>query len=246
MIMNNFRSSITKPNTTKYPLHQHPDWEIMYYLKGEGYLATASEEIAFKPATIIIVPPKMVHGSVCDDGFVNISIGGDFGHLFMFDSIVVQQDNDARDGERLSRLIFENRFADKGYLSALCNAYSHFLLKNATYEKKINREIKRIVEAITSNFFDPRFDVTHLLHKSDYTEDYIRAEFKKIVSRSPVDFLAQTRIDHAKKLLEIYGASISVSQVAEDCGFEDPVYFSRRFKQFTGISPTQYKKQIHT
>lgn len=242
--MNEFSISITKPGTIRYPLHQHPNWEIMYYLKGEGCLATKTGDIAFKPGTIIIVPPKITHGSVCEDGFVNISIGGDFGHLFMFDNIVVQQDNDMLNCERLSKLIFDNRFAGEEYLSALCNAYAHFLLKNAAYEKKLNREISKIVAEITKNFFDPCFDVTDLLNKSGYAEDYIRAEFKKVTALTPIDFLAKTRVNHARKLFEIYGKSLSVAEVAEACGFEDPIYFSRRFKQFIGFSPTEYKKQI--
>lgn len=242
--MNDLYISKTKPGTKIYPLHQHPNWEIMYYLKGEGYLATKTGNIAFKPGTIIIVPPKIAHGSVCEDGFVNISIGGDFGHLFMFDNIVVQQDNDTRNCERLSKLIFDNRFADEEYLSALCNSYAHFLLKNAVYEKKLNREISKIVVKITKNFFDPCFDVTDLLNKSGYAEDYIRAGFKKVTALTPIDFLAKTRVNHARKLFEIYGKSLSVAEVAEACGFEDPIYFSRRFKQFIGFSPTEYKKQI--
>ena len=147
--MNEFSISITKSGTTRYPLHQHPNWEIMYYLKGEGYLATKTGNIAFKPGTIIIVPPKITHGSVSTDDFVNISIGGDFGYLFMFDNVVVQQDNDMLNGERLSKLIFDNRFAGEEYLSALCNAYAHFLLKNAACEQRINREISKIVKEIT-------------------------------------------------------------------------------------------------
>ncbi len=218
----------------------------MYYLKGEGCLATKTGDIAFKPGTIIIVPPKITHGSVCEDGFVNISIGGHFGHLFMFNSIIVQQDNENKDGERLAKLIFDNRSADAEYLSALYNAYAHFLLKNAAYEKRINQEISKIVEGITKNFFDPCFDVTNLLHKSGYAEDYIRAEFKKSLAVSPIDFLTKTRIEHAKKLLEIYGSNLSISEISEACGFDDPIYFSRRFKQFAGISPTEYKKRMFT
>lgn len=242
--MNEFSISITKSGTIKYPLHQHPNWEIMYYLKGTGHLATKTGDIKFNPGSIIIVPPKTMHGSVSEDGFINISISGDFGHLFMFDSIVVQQDNIALNGERLSRLILDNRSADAEYLSALCNAYAHFLLKNSGYEKPINRAINKIINEATQNFFDPLFDITHSLHKSGYTEDYIRAQFKKATGMSPVDFLTKLQMDHAQKLFEIYGHSHSVSQVAASCGFDDPVYFSRRFKQITGYSPNEYKKQL--
>ena len=240
--MNRFSISKTNPGTIKYPLHQHPNWEIMYYLKGTGHLLTQTGAIAFSPGTIIIVPPKTIHGSSSEDGFVNISIGGDLEHVFMFDNIVVQQDNNDLNGKRLATLIFDNRIADDKYLSALCNAYAQFLLTNVVYEKKINKEISNVIKEIEENFSDPRFDVTNLLNKSGYTEDYIRAEFKNAVNLTPIDFLTKTRIEHAKKLFEIYGSTLSVSQVALTCGFEDPVYFSRRFKQFTSASPTEYKK----
>ena len=74
-----------------------------------------------------------------------------------------------------------------------------------------------------------------------YSEDYIRYIFKNKTGFSPLDFLTKLRIEHAQKLLDIYGDNISVAEVAEACGFDDSVYFSRRFKQFTSLSPTQYK-----
>jgi AraC-like DNA-binding protein len=216
----------------------------MYYLKGEGYLATQNENIPFKPGSIIIVPPGVTHGSVSQNGFVNISIGGDFSHLFLFDYISVQMDNESRNGERLARLIYDNRYANNVYLSAICGAYAQFLLHNLNPEKRITQAIRNIIEQVSARFSDPYFDITSLLNQSGYAEDYIRAEFKKATSLTPIDFLAKMRLEHAQKLFEIYGDNLSVSEVAEACGFEDPIYFSRRFKQFVGVPPSEYKKQI--
>ncbi len=242
--MNNFFISITEDGTKKYPLHQHPHWEIMYYLSGEGHLATQGGNIPFKPGSIIIVPPTVAHGSVSQNGFINISIGGDFSHLFLFDKISAQVDNTDRNGERLARLIFDNRHAGDDYLSALYNAYAHFLLQNSNPEKRITQTIRHIVEQVSNHFSDPHFEITPLLNQSGYAEDYIRTQFKKATTLTPVDFLAKIRVEHARKLFEIYRESLSVSEAAEACGFDDPIYFSRRFKQFIGLSPTEYKKQM--
>lgn len=240
--MNGFSVSITEPGTKKYPLHQHSTWEVMYYLSGSGYLDTQDERVPFQPGSIIMVPPKAVHGSVSQNGFVNISIRSDFGHLFWFDKILTLHDNPSHDGERLARLIFDNRNFDTEYSSALCNAYAHFLLQNHKYEKKINQAIYEIKEQASRHFSDFGFSMTTLLKESGYAEDYIRAAFKEATQLSPVDFLTKIRIDHAQKLFEIYGQSLSVSQVAEACGFDDTVYFSKRFKQFVGVSPAAYKQ----
>lgn len=241
--MKNISVGITKPNTKKYPLHRHTNWEIMYYLSGEGHLENEGERIEFHPGSIIIVPPNILHGSVSKDGFVNISIGENFNNLFQFNEIVAVEDNASKDGERLSKLIYENRYADGGYLSALCNAYAYFLLQNIECQKPVNRAVNCIVKSVFENFQDSSFNITTLLNNSGYTEDYIRAEFKKITNYSPINFLTKVRIERAQKLFEIYGEGISVLEIATACGFDDPVYFSRRFKQFTNISPSEYKKR---
>lgn len=238
--MNGFSISITKPGTKKYPLHSHKHWEIMFYLEGDGFLATKGNNIPFTKGSIIIVPPDTVHGSVSQNGFVNISIGGDFGKLLMFDTIIALQDNGAYGSEQLARLIYLNRHLNNDYLASLCTAYLHSILQSFIYEKKINRVINDIVNEASLNFSDPEFNITDLLSQSGYAEDYIRNEFKKATGLTPLDLVAKMRIQHARQLIDIYGESLSVAEISTACGFDDPIYFSRRFKQFLGTSPKKY------
>ena len=242
--MNNISISKTADGTKKYPLHKHNNWEIMYYLGGEGHLATEGQNIPFQKGSIIVVPPSVMHGSVSQNGFVNISVGGDFNHLFMFDNPVLLYDNGRGEGERLANLIYENRFAQSEYLSALCSAYVHFLLRNIECENRVSEALGQIIKAATENFSDSEFNITDALNKSGYAEDYIRAKFRERTGLSPIAFLTNVRITHAKKLFEIYSSSISVSQVAEKCGFDDLIYFSKRFKQAVGVSPDRYRKEM--
>ena len=241
-----FSVSKTPPNTQKYPLHSHTYWEIMYYLEGEGHLATDGGSIPFSKGSIIIVPPKFVHGSVSQAGFVNISIGSNFDNLFMFDKISQVSDNLDFDGKQLATLIYKNQHKGGNYLSSLCSAYAQFILQNLTCEKNISRAISNITDAVLKCFYDAEFDITALLKTSGYSEDYIRNEFKRQTGLTPIDFLTKIRIEHAKRLIDIYGDRISVAQIAESCGFNDAVYFSRRFRQFIGLSPKHYKTNLLT
>ncbi len=52
------------------------------------------------------------------------------------------------------------------------------------------------------------------------------------------DFLIEYRIERAKELLAMPGASIK--QVSISCGYPDPNYFSRLFKKVTGFTPTAF------
>jgi len=72
-------------------------------------------------------------------------------------------------------------------------------------------------------------------------EHYSRL-FKKYKGQSPVDYLNSQRIQAAKLLLQ--RPDLTISQVARTVGFEDPYYFSRRFRLHMGIAPSVYKQQL--
>ncbi len=59
---------------------------------------------------------------------------------------------------------------------------------------------------------------------------------------SPMRYVSQLRLRRAAILLN--DPSLSVAQVAASTGFEDPLYFSRRFRQQFGLSPTHYRRDL--
>ena len=241
--MQKFSVSLTPNGTVKYPLHQHAEWEIMYYVFGEGYMLTADGNLPFKKGSIVIIPPKTEHGSVSKNGFKNISVGGDFSHVFMFNKPVLITDNDSFEGETLARLIYSARHKD-GYLQSLCNAYALFLMQNFDCESMLSSTVKKVVEEIENNFCDARLQVANLLVDSGYVEDYVRAEFKKITGYTPIKFLNKLRIERAVSLLEIYSDTITISEIAERVGFNDVSYFTKLFKKTVGVSPTDYRLNL--
>lgn len=59
---------------------------------------------------------------------------------------------------------------------------------------------------------------------------------------SPKAFVRQQRFRKALRLLEEKDdKSLSVTEIAYKCGFNDAKYFSRRFKVAIGMSPTEYR-----
>lgn len=233
----------TEEGIKTYPIHKHCDYEVMLYLSGNGYLRTSKKKYPFSPGTIIIVPPYVEHGSTSEDGFKNISVCGEFNHLFCFDAPVSFKDNQNQEGKKLAELIYDNRYGKEEYLLSLCTAYIQYLLQNIELENEIGSCIREIIAEISKNAFDYRFNTTETLLKSGYAEDYIRYYFKKITGKTPIGFLTEIRIKHACFLIDIYNQTLSMLQIAELCGFVDYIYFSKRFKSIVGISPSEYRKR---
>lgn len=64
--------------------------------------------------------------------------------------------------------------------------------------------------------------------------------FQKEYEITPNRYLILLKIDLAKKLLQT--EYLQISEIASLCGFSDVYYFSKVFKQETGISPGEYKR----
>lgn len=64
--------------------------------------------------------------------------------------------------------------------------------------------------------------------------------YKNIYGNSPMDDLIRARIDSAKNALQF--SSTSISEIAENLGYNNLTHFMRQFKGMTGMTPDQYRK----
>lgn len=238
-----FFISRTEDGVVRYPMHRHPFCEIMLYLEGNGALKTEGGDIPFEENTAIIVPKNIAHGSVSENGFRNISIGGHFENLLLFDTPVpIKATIESR---TLAKLVYENQYADNTHLLLLVNCYISSLMQSFHSPSHMDTVINGIVNDIAQNALRTEYAVTSVLNSSGYAEDYIREKFRMRTGKTPVGFVHQVRINHACMLLEIYGKEISLAEISEKCGFANPIYFSRIFKRIKQVSPSEYIKRLN-
>lgn len=230
--------SITSPGVIRHPLHQHSFCEVMYYTEGVGFLKTEYGNYPFSPGTAIIVPPNVLHGSVSQNGFENISISGSFNSILIGNKpIAVISSVDAA---ALCKLVYKNRFKNPEYLNTLANCYILSLMQAYNTISPIDAAVEKIVIAISENTCNPNFNIAKELNLSGYAEDYIRAKFKEICGETPTEFLNRLRIKKACRMIEIFGDSISITELSNKVGFSNPAYFSRVFKKYSNVNPKKY------
>lgn len=75
-----------------------------------------------------------------------------------------------------------------------------------------------------------------------YTSKYhFCRKFKNAVRMTVMDYIAYTRVVHAKKLLK--EGQLNISEISEKCGFSSVSYFCQIFKRLTGVTAKEYKKR---
>lgn len=102
-----------------------------------------------------------------------------------------------------------------------------------------NDALKRAISFIRFNYHKD-ISINDVAIQADISERYLRSLFSQYLNISPLDYLNQIRINKSIELLR--NTELSVKEICFQCGFQSPQYFSRIFKQQTGISPREVEK----
>jgi len=105
--------------------------------------------------------------------------------------------------------------------------------------KKYNNLIEEVIAYLSENMSE-EFLLSELGEKYKLNPRYLNRIFKDITGFPIFRYLNRLRIDKAKRLLS--SSPFSVLDIALEIGFESGQYMSRLFKQETGMSPTEYRR----
>ncbi|MDD5698144.1 MAG: AraC family transcriptional regulator [Victivallaceae bacterium] len=84
-------------------------------------------------------------------------------------------------------------------------------------------------------------DLSFLAGQAGMSRFHLVRSFKAKYGEPPIRYLRKLRIEKAKNLLLQEPADRKIYEIAATAGFNDPLYFSRIFKQCTGMSPEKFR-----
>ena len=68
---------------------------------------------------------------------------------------------------------------------------------------------------------------------------YLSKLFKESEGTGYIEYTTKLRMDYAKE--QLGATDRSIKEICHDAGYQDPNYFSRIFKKWTGMTPTEYR-----
>lgn len=227
--------------------HSHDSWELIYCTSGSGEIVfeSGAEPLKYQTGDLVVIPPGLVHSNFGEKGFTNIHLNITDCALTFRTPVAVADD---ADGHILNacRDAFYFHHSDQAMRDILLSALGNLLINYviAFQEARgFSRAVETILSSIVQNFQDCGYELDGFLRSLPFNYDYLRKLFRSETGLTPRAFLEKLRLENACEFLRnMDGDHDSVAKIAANCGYADPLYFSRVFKKHYGISPLGYAR----
>jgi AraC family transcriptional regulator len=100
--------------------------------------------------------------------------------------------------------------------------------------------LRRVTERMQS--FDSDLSLQALANESGYSRVHFVRMFKAATGSSPHNYLLNLKLERARELLK--NPSMSLIDIALDCGFSSHSHMSRLFHKFVGVTPSAYRRTL--
>ena len=231
------------PKTNDVRHHSHEHWELVYCTSGEGVFCFENgAEIRYRTGDRVVIQPHEVHANNSSEGFTNI-------HITMAEPSFSYHSNfrltDVNDGFLMAfsqaKTFYMTDIKNRELvLSALGDLIVGYIVCQRS-SAECSSPVEQIRNSIIHNYSKPDFALDEMIRELPFNYDYLRKLFKKEIGLSPLEYLTKLRMDSAEKLLtSLWTNAYSINEIAQMCGYDDALYFSRVFKKRFGCSPTKY------
>lgn len=116
-------------------------------------------------------------------------------------------------------------------------------------DAEVNRYHQQLITLMETDqiYLNPALKLDFLANKLSVPERIISSLLNQHIGKNFNDFVNEYRIQEAKKKLADASLSqFTIAAIAFDSGFNSLPTFQRCFKQFTGITPSQYQNSLKT
>ncbi|TCC96036.1 helix-turn-helix transcriptional regulator [Pedobacter hiemivivus] len=131
----------------------------------------------------------------------------------------------------------EEHIASKSLIDAI-SSLEHFLIQQKTAVKPSEEFINKLSEYISHSAGN--VSIEQLTHIFGISERQLERKFSAYVGISPKAFAETVKLQNFLKRLQKYGGEKNLGQLGYECGYYDQAHLNTRFKQKTGLAPSQY------
>lgn len=246
-----------------YPMHCHNEIELMYCLRGDIRVVIEDAEYHLKEGCILLVSSLAMHQITIDNDGLGLVL--EFGSEFLgyefnyfttqcFSKCMISPDENCEYRNRLEKPLkriykeFSNpktgtHWAIQGFLFeifAMLVRYVPMEPQNSVKLKNLDRYLKiQKVFELVQNEYDTEITLERAASYAGYDPRAFCRLFKFITNMTFHDYLNLHRINISMRLLE--SSANSINEIGQMVGIPVAKTFSRVFRKYTDMSPSQYR-----
>ena len=238
-----------------FPQHLHTHIEIIYIKNGRSTCSVDFTEYELQTGDILFIFPEQIHAYGNPSGSVEnyaLLFPGEIPGFEETFSKMIPSNPILRGAvtEEIEELLQEAYAASKesdspyavgaaqGYIAILMSKLLPLLSLHP--QKDAEKSLpRRLIEACNAHFREP-ITLADLAAELGYTPTYISHIFSEKFKIGFPKFINALRVEEAKKQLR---GEVGITEIAYACGFGGLRNFNRVFKEATGKTPSQYRKE---
>lgn len=248
-------AAYTKVPTTWRDDDYTPDFNKLYFImEGQGYLKIGDQRFSPAPGDLYLLPA----GTVQSYGTINQNTFGKYwchfrakiGHLDLFQflrtSAFIRVNEPEWLKQRFKDLIYwhhsDSLTTQMHVQSILLEIIAFFveeceMVKINTKTTDSLEKMNHVLQYIEDHLSD-KLSIKELAEVAHFHPNYLIRVFKNATGLSPIHYINYMKIEKAKHMLQF--TDLTVLSISDALGM-DIAYFSRKFKEYTGFAPTDYR-----
>jgi AraC-like DNA-binding protein len=231
---------------------------LIYCVKGGGWCELAGQLHTVRAGDLLVLPPDVAY--TCGAHVANpwtihwaSALGANLPDYLNELGVSVQSPLVSMGEDlQLARLfneVLQTLEHGSSFLNLLqaSHALAHLLAVSIRHRHEHTRDASDAVEKVAqgiiymSEHLDQPLRVSALAALANLSQAHFSVLFKQQTGCSPRDYLHLLRIHRACQLLR--GSTLNVKEIASKLGYLDQFHFSRQFKAFQDLSPTEYRER---
>ncbi len=244
----NFNYNAYIYNDTIWDSHFHGNYELVYTIEGVTKLSVNGETYALHPGMFYLVSPYSIHSLIIDTntktwvGVFSKDFISDFAKTNKYIRYPAFQCNKKIESFLKDYLLFEG--TPEHYICIAClNAVCNECIKNVTPESTdINNDfIEQVIQYISENLTQS-ISLKSIADALGYEYHYFSSLFHRCFSINFKSFINIFRFEYACVL--IGNRTKTITAVCFESGFDTVRNFNRVFKELSGCTPSEYRKNL--
>jgi len=114
-------------------------------------------------------------------------------------------------------------------------------LNEATSNPLDEEFMHKVYAVLEKSYTDPEFSASQFASEMFVSRSLLYKKIRAITDLNITDFINSFKLKKAVELIQ--EAKLPIADIAFNVGFNDPKYFSRLFRKFYGMSPSEFQSK---